>query len=242
VRRKDLVTAGLSPIGSPAVKIFPVTSLFLFRGSFIMEVTHWSSQQETQWIDKARAGDLPAFNQLVLSHQDAAFRIAKWMVNDEASAEDIVQAAFLSAFLRIGSFRSYNFRAWLLRMVRNACIDELRRRKRHPCLTLEALDVDSESMEMAQWPIDARQTPEETFLQHEAWEWIERCLHRLPGPMREVMVLIDFECFDYAEAANIIGVALGTLKSRLGRARARMRHILCEENLEPEYMHALVFR
>ena len=100
----------------------------------------------------ARAGDLPAFNQLVLSHQDAAFRIAKWMVNDEASAEDIVQTVFLAAYRRIGSFRSNNFRAWLLRMVHNACIDELRRRKRHPCLTLEPQDADNWTMEMAEWP------------------------------------------------------------------------------------------
>ena len=199
-----------------------------------MEEAHCAGQQEGQWIDMARAGDLPAFNQLVLSHQDAAFRIAKWMVNDEASAEDIVQTVFLAAYRRIGSFRSNNFRAWLLRMVHNACIDELRRRKRHPCLTLEPQDADKRAMEMAEWPIDARQTPEETLIQHEAWESIEQCLHQLPEPMREVVILIDIESLDYGEAANTLGVPLGTIKSRLGRARARMRRILREEHQEPE--------
>jgi len=193
-----------------------------------MEEAHWPSQQENKWIDMARAGDLPAFNQLVLSYQDAAFRFAKWMVSDDACAEDIVQTVCLAAYRGIASFRSNNFHAWLLRMIRNACIDELRRRKRHPCLALEPQDVDGEDVIMAQWPNDARQSPEETLIQHETWEWIEQCLRRLPEPMREVVILIDIESLNYAEAANTLGIPLGTVKSRLGRARTRMIDILRE--------------
>jgi len=193
-----------------------------------MEEAHWSSQQEHQWIDMARAGDLPAFNQLVLSYQDAAFRIAKWMVSDDTNAEDIVQTVFLAAYRRIGSFRGNNFRTWLLRMIRNACIDEIRRRKCHPCLTLKPLDTDGEEVNIAQWSMDAKQSPEEMIIQHETWEWIDQCLRRLPEPMREVVILIDIENLDYEEAANTLGLPLGTVRSRLGRARARMRDILRE--------------
>lgn len=196
-----------------------------------MNEVHCSSNQESQWIDKARAGDLPAFNQLVLTHQDAAFRIAKWMVNDAASAEDIVQTVFLAAYCQISRFRGNCFRAWLHRMIHNACIDELRRRKRLPCLSMEPQDVDCEPVQIAQWLIDSRQTPEETLLKQEAWDRIDKCLCELPEPMREVVVLIDIEGVDYAEAASTLGIPLGTIKSRLGRARARLRDHLSEAQL-----------
>lgn len=199
-----------------------------------MEEAQWFSLPENLWIAMARAGDLPAFNQLVLAHQDAAFRVARWIVQDDACAEDIVQTVFLTAYRRIGSFRGGKFRPWLLTMVRNACIDELRRRKRQPCLTLALQECDGESVKTAQWPIDAQQTPEETLIQHETWEWIEQCLRRLPEPMREAVILIDIEGLDYGEAANTLGIPLGTLKSRLGRARARMRGILREADPGPE--------
>ncbi len=193
-----------------------------------MEATYLSSQQDRQWIDLALEGDLTAFNQLILSYQDMVFRIAKWMVNDEASAEDIVQTVFLIAYHRMGSFRGHNFRGWLLRMVYKACMDKLRRRKRHLYQTLQPQEA-GEAMETAKRSIHASQTPKATLIQHEACEWIEQCLYRLPVPLLSVMILIDLEYFDYTEAANILGIPLGTVKSRLGQARMRMAQILREE-------------
>ena len=176
----------------------------------------------------ARSGNLPAFNQLVLAHQDAAFRLAKWMVNDESSVEDIVQTVFLTAYCQINRFHGDCFRAWLLKMIHNACIDELRRHKLHPHLSIESQDAEYEAMDLAQWLIDARQTSEETPLKHITSDWINKCLCKLPEPLREVVVLIDIEGLDYAKAANILGVPLGTIRSRLGRARARLRNLLSE--------------
>jgi RNA polymerase sigma factor (sigma-70 family) len=194
-----------------------------------MEEAYGSSQLENQWIDRARSGDLLAFNQLVLSHQDTAFRMAKWIVQDDVCAEDIVQTVFLVAYCQFNRFHGNHFRAWLLKMIRNACIDELRRRKRHPYLSLEPQDMEEQGANMPHWIIDTRNTPEETLIQHEVWEKIDRCLQQLPKFMREVLVLIDIESLDYAETAKVLGIPLGTVKSRLGRARASLRNLLSKE-------------
>ena len=182
-----------------------------------MEEAQYYNFKESHWVEMARAGDLAAFNQLVLSSQDAAFRMANWLLNDEAGAQDIVQTVFLAAYCRMDSFRSNHFRAWLFRMLHNACIDELRRRKRHPCLSLISQEAGEETAQIERWSVDTEPWPEEALIQREAWDWIEQCLRQLPEPMREVMILIDIESFDYAEAASIVGVPLGTIKSRLGR-------------------------
>lgn len=196
-----------------------------------MEEAYWSSQLENQWIDRARSGDLRAFNQLVLSHQDTAFRTAKWLVQDDACAEDIVQTVFLTAYCQFNRFHGNHFRPWLLKMIRNACIDELRRRKRHPHLALDPPDSDGEGKNDSQWAIHTGLTPEETLIQHETWESIEHCVQQLPGTMREVVIFIDMERLDYSETANILGIPLGTVKSRIGRARARLRYLLSEKDL-----------
>jgi len=188
-----------------------------------MSETQESSQQENQWIDLARAGNLPAFNHLVLAHQDAAFRFAKWLVHENTRAEDIVQTVFLAAYRQMSTYHSHYFRAWLLRMVRNACIDELRRRECHPYLILESQDADTEAEVKNPWVIHQQVTPEEMIIQHEDWESIEQSFHQLPEPLREVIILIDLERFDYQEAANVLRVPLSTIKSRLGQARARIR-------------------
>ena len=184
--------------------------------------------QEKQWIEQAQAGDLAAFNQLVLAHQDSAFRLARWMLNDSDGAEDIVQNVFLCAYQKLARFRCASFRSWLLRIVHNACIDELRRRKRHPWLTLEAHDGEGEEIETPRWLVDSTPQPEEALMQREEGQRIEACLQRLPAAMRAVIVLIDIEGLDYSEAAAALGLPLGTVKSRVGRARAQLREGLKE--------------
>jgi RNA polymerase sigma factor (sigma-70 family) len=194
-----------------------------------MKLTSVTSQHENQWIDMARAGDLVAFNQLVLAYQDAAFRMARWMLSDEDAAEDITQTVFIAAYRSICSFHGSSFRAWVMRMVHNACIDELRRRKRHAWLTLEAQNENGEEMETARWLVDPGLDPEEAIVQAEAWEHLQACVRGLPEAMREVAALIDIEGFDYSEVATTLGVPLGTVKSRIGRARAQLRAALREE-------------
>ncbi len=181
---------------------------------------------DRQCIEAARRGDLAAFNQLVIAYQDPAYRMAMWMLNDEASAEDAVQSVFIAAYREIKHFRGQSFRAWLLKMVRNACIDELRRQKRHPWIALEPQNANCDEMESARWCIDPHPSPEETLVRLETAQTIAQALRQLPAGMREVVVLIDMEEVDYLEAAVILGLPLGTIKSRLARARAHLRRIL----------------
>ncbi len=191
-----------------------------------MNEANWNDQQGRQYIESARNGDLSAFNQIVIAYQDPAFRMALWMLNDEAIAEDIVQSVFISAYSGIKHFRGQSIRAWLLKMVRNACIDEFRRQKRHPWITLEPKNADGDEVEAARWCIDSHPSPEESVIRLEAAQKIDQALQQLPDGMREVVVLIDMEEIDYQEAAVILGLPLGTIKSRLARARARLKQIL----------------
>ncbi len=103
---------------------------------------------EIALIDQARSGDLDAFNHLVLTYQDMAFNLAARMLSDSDAAEDVTQTAFLSAYRSLSSFRGGSFRSWVLRMVTNACYDELRRRKRRPTVPLEPLNDEDEEVEI----------------------------------------------------------------------------------------------
>ena len=101
---------------------------------------------ETALIDDAKRWDLDSFNRLVLAYQDRVYAQAYRMMGDSQSAEDATQEAFISAFRKLRSYRGGSFRAWLLRIVTNACYDELRRRQRRPVAHLEPLDADDEEL------------------------------------------------------------------------------------------------
>ncbi len=201
--------------------------------------TNCSNSQENQWIEMARSGDLDAFNQLILSHQDLAFRLASGILVDDASAADAVQAAFISAYHGIRNFRGQSFRGWLLRIVRNACIDELRRRKRHVLVPLEPQKSDGEEVESVKWLVDPGPSPEEWVMQQETRETIEDCLRALPDEMREVTILVDVEGLDYREAAEVLNIPLGTIKSRMARARARLQVALRAQRNELDWTNPI---
>ncbi len=177
-------------------------------------------------IRRAQKGDLEAFNQLVLAYQTLLFNTALRILGEEMAAADATQEAFLSAFRSLSSFRGGSFRAWLLRTVTNACYDELRRRRRRPSTPLEPLNEDDEEVETPRWLMDLATSPEERLEQAELEHAIEHCLEKLPLEFRIVVVLTDVQGLDYAEAARVVGVPLGTIKSRLARARARLQRCL----------------
>ena len=177
-------------------------------------------------IQSAKNGDLNAFNRLILEYQDMVYNQALRMLNDEAAASDATQEAFISAFRSIRGFRGGVFRAWLMRIVTNACYDDLRRRKRRPTTSLEPLDDMGDEIESPQWMTDPSDTPEESLERVELEEAIVNCLQGLPEDFRSVVVLVDVQGFDYKEAAQSVGKPVGTVKSRLARARLRMRDCL----------------
>lgn len=188
-------------------------------------------------IQDAVRGDLDAFNRLVLAYQDMVYNQAYRMMGEVEAAEDATQEAFISAFRNLRSFRGGSFRGWLLRIVTNACYDELRRRKRRPATPLEPLTSDDEEIESPGWLADPGEMPEETVLRSELGTAIQRCLDGLPGEFRAVLVLVDIQGLNYHEVSEVIGKPVGTVKSRLSRARVRMRDCLQEvwELLPPAY-------
>ena len=181
---------------------------------------------EPTLILEAQHGSLEAFNTLVLTYQDMVFNTALRILSDEDLAADASQEAFLSAFRAINSFRGGSFKAWLLRTVTNACYDELRRRKRRPTTPLEPETDEGEEMESPRWLADPSASPAEQFDQAELEHAIQHCLDRLPTDFKNVVVMADIEGLDYEEVAQAARVPLGTIKSRLARARLRMRECL----------------
>jgi RNA polymerase sigma-70 factor (ECF subfamily) len=173
-------------------------------------------------VAAAKRGDLAAFNALVLQFQDAVYSLTYRLIGEQAAAADAAQEAFISAFRRLDSYRDGSFRAWLLKIAANQCYDEFRRRKRRPTVSFDATDGDDEAL-----PIPASdETPEEAADRAETARAIQRCLMTLPPDQRDVVVLCDVEGFDYQAAADQVGAALGTVKSRLSRARAALRECL----------------
>ncbi len=181
---------------------------------------------EAGLIQDAQQGDLEAFNRLILAYQDRVYNQAFRVLGEYQSADDATQEAFISAYKNIRTFRGGSFRAWLLRIVTNACYDELRRRKRRPTTPLEPVDDEGEEIESPKWIADPGELPEDNVARSELANAIQACLDQLSDDFRVVVVLVDVQGLDYLEASEIIGKPLGTIKSRLARARNRMRDCL----------------
>jgi len=178
---------------------------------------------ETSLIEAAQCGDLDAFNQLVLNFQDMMYRIALRTLNDESAAEDAAQNAMIQAFRNIKSFRGGSFRSWLARVTVNASYDEMRRWRRQPAVSLEQVNSDGEEIESLPWMIDHSAGPEEQFDSTELRGALQSCVKSLIPDYRLVVVLVDVEGMSYEEAARVAQIPVGTVKSRLARARGQLR-------------------
>ena len=182
---------------------------------------------ETLLIQAALSGELDAFNRLVIAYQDLAYNVAFRMMGDEDEAADATQSAFISAFRNLRSFRGGSFKAWVLRMVTNSCYDELRRKQRHPTTPLEPkIDDDGDELETPRWIASDDPAPEDRLEVKELEHAIQHCLEKLTAEFRTVVVLIDLQGLDYEEVAQSSRVPLGTIKSRLARARYKLRDCL----------------
>ena len=178
---------------------------------------------EEALIQKAKNGDVTSYNRLVLHYQQTVYNVAYRIMGEPQSAEDATQEAFISAYKALNRFRGGSFKSWLMRITTNACYDELRRRKRRPQSSLDELTEDNESFAFLRSPGEG---PEAQQLSLELMEAIEHCLQTLPDDQRITAVLGDVEGYDYKEIAEITRVSLGTVKSRLSRARSKLRDCL----------------
>ncbi|MEJ2011361.1 MAG: sigma-70 family RNA polymerase sigma factor [Anaerolineales bacterium] len=183
---------------------------------------------EEALIRTAKRGDLDAFNRLVIEYQGLAFNLAYRIMGDPSQAEDAAQEAFISAYKALRRFRGGSFRAWLMRIVTNACYDELRRLKRRPAASLDEItETRDDMLEDSQDPMrTGAPQPEHEAVRGELRQAIEECLGALADEFRIVAVLVDVQGYDYREAAQVIDIPVGTVKSRLARARGRLRDCL----------------
>lgn len=176
---------------------------------------------------RANEGDLDAFNHLVMKYQELAYNVACRILSDPAAADDATQIAFISAYRKITSYRGGSFKAWLMRIVTNACYDELRRQKRRPITSLEPINDDTgEAIESPGWLADDSLLPEEQVEVFELDKAVQHCLDNLPVDFKVVAVMIDVEGLDYQAVSEAVGKPLGTIKSRLSRARQRLQTCL----------------
>jgi RNA polymerase sigma-70 factor (ECF subfamily) len=179
---------------------------------------------DEEWlIERARRGDLEAFNRLVDRYQVAVFNLCLRMLGRRESAEDATQETFLSAYRAISRLQGPHVGAWFLRIAANCSYDELRRRKRRPEASLDGLLDDPERP----LPLPAGDRgPEEESLRSELRRSIERALISLPVDQRLAVILCDVQGLSYEEIAEVMRSSLGTVKSRVSRGRAKMRDLL----------------
>ncbi|HLY29703.1 MAG TPA: sigma-70 family RNA polymerase sigma factor [Ktedonobacterales bacterium] len=201
------------------------------------------ARQELELIARSQRGERHAFNQLVERYQATAYALALRMVGSPDVAADVTQNAFLAAYRAIGSFHGSSFRAWLLRIVSNGCFDHFRAQKRRPVASLDAMlegtpdgggaagasagDIAGAGGEaLALALTDPTYDPEQLMLRAEVIEAIRVALLRLGPEQRLAVILSDVQGLTYEEIARVMDVPLGTVKSRLARARSQLRAIL----------------
>ncbi len=180
---------------------------------------------EQALIAAAARGELRAFNQLIQQYQALAYNVAYRMLDDTDAAADAVQEAAIKAFRGLKTYRGGSFKAWFLRIVTNNCYDWLRARSRHGASSLDDLAEDPDYADALVHPGEG---PEAHALREELSAFITHSVNALPTDQRLTLILADIEGIPYQEVADICSVPLGTVKSRLSRARLRLRDLLMQ--------------
>ena len=177
---------------------------------------------------RARAGDQDAFERLVLDNQNKVYSLAVRLVGDREEAADLAQEAFLKAWQGLAAFQGESsFATWIYRLTTNVCIDYLRRKKRRQEVE-RAVSLDDEDSGWAE-PADAGQDPQRKLEEAERGRALARGLERLPEHQRQVLVMRELSGLSYQEIGAATGLDLGTVKSRIARARLALRKILLED-------------
>lgn len=182
--------------------------------------------EESLLIEKAANGDLDAFNQLVMEYQELAFNVAYRIMADDAAAADATQDAVISMYRKLDSYRGGSFKGWFLRVVTNACYDQLRKQKRRPTVALEPETDEGEIFDSPVWIADKSAGPEEAVMNTQLEKAIQDCINKLNEKHKVVLVMVDVSGENYETVAEVIQSPVGTVKSRLSRARLKMQECL----------------
>jgi len=166
--------------------------------------------------------DAAAFKQLVVPHLDGAYNLARYLTRDPVLSEDVVQDAFLRAFRAFGQFRGDSPRAWLYAIVRNCCRSAQSGRGGAVSLVIAESGLGEEAAAELSHQPDPGPTPEEEVFRMADIARVRSAIEGLPEPFRETVILRDLEDLSYAEIAEVAGVPVGTVMSRLSRARAML--------------------
>ena len=183
---------------------------------------------EAALVSRSQGHDLSAFNQIVERYQSRVYNLAARILGDRTTAEDVAQETFVSAYRAIGRFRGGSLRAWLLRIATNRSYDFIRSHRRRPERSLD------QSLENPSFSVESPDpSPEQLALSGELGDHIQRAILTLSEHQRTTIVLVDVQGLSYEEAAEATGASLGTVKSRLSRARSAVRDVLL---LQPELL------
>lgn len=183
---------------------------------------------DRELVEKAKQGDQGAFEQLVLDNQNKVYALALRMVNDREEAADLAQEAFVKAWQGMKSFQGESsFATWIYRLTANLCIDWLRRQKRREGVE-PAVSLDDESSGWAE-PADRDSDPQLVLEKSERGRALARGLDRLPEWQQQALVLRELSGLSYQEIGQALDIDLGTVKSRIARARLSLRKILMED-------------
>lgn len=180
--------------------------------------------KERELIRKAKQGDMAAFEELLLRHEKIVYNLAFRMMNHSEDAKDISQEVFLKAYRSLANFDERSaFSTWLYRITHNTCIDEMRKRKGKQNYSLEA-ELENEEGSMQRQIADEGDTPEESMLRSEQKSEILQALDTLSEEHKAAIILRDVKGLSYDEIAEILEVSLGTVKSRISRARNQLKN------------------
>lgn len=178
-------------------------------------------------VERCRQGDDLAWEALVRRWQGPVYGLAWHYLGDAEDARDAAQEAFVRVYRQLGSFDGDRFQAWLLRITRNLCLDQLRRRRTRPAPE----DLPAAADDAA--PPDPAPSPEQAWLSSARRRVVQEALRRLSGPNREVIVLKDIQGLKLGEIAGMLGLPIGTVKSRAHRARLELaRQVIA---IDPSY-------
>ena len=188
-------------------------------------------------IRAAQAGNLDAFNDLVTRHERAVYSVCLRLLRDQAAAEDAAQDTFIRAWGAIDTFRGGVVRPWLLRIATNRAYDVIRSRNRRPTRSLDAELFESEP----EWTTQAHSEGPESYAgRTELARYLDQALAQLPEDQRTAIVLSDVQGYGYEDIANITGVAVGTVKSRISRGRSALRTLLKQDEANRELFERFV--
>ncbi len=177
-------------------------------------------------IKKAVSGNTDAFEELIKNYEKIVYNIAYKMLNNSEDAKDISQEVFIKIYRNLSKFDGKSlFSTWVYRITMNTCIDELRKRKGKEVYSMDE-DIEKEESSIKKQFVDEKGTPEDFYISREKQQEIINSINMLKDEHKQIIILRDINGFEYTQIAQILGISLGTVKSRIARARIQLKNLI----------------